>query len=523
MFIRKIAPIRRPEQACAVPAAQRAASSPRLAGTAQACSGLPACFGQLHGDEQGSMTIVSVFAVLFLVMLLGMVMNVGRHVDGKLQMQNAADSAAFSGGVVLARGMNTLAFTNHLLCEVFAMTAILREARDENSASYAPKILAAWNNVAPVFSASGFPKFQALGSAIQKKVPLEQEMVKNYSTWASSVSDQVLPLMEQILSQELIPQYQRAVVVAFPEIAQTAAQQTALRNGSPDRGRGPMSGVLWRSDAQPVGVGEGSYSPDERTLPVVDPELDMVANQKEYVRAAVWQRSLLSHMYLEEWNAELLFGFDQYAKMSQFNNLWRSFTCGYLEHLLKVEYPKTNLPMQIFENPGKTANPNASLAKHYAYISVVYWKKMLESAPGLFKSPLEADDQAFAEVHLFVPRQRLGWVEKNAADPNAPSPLGGVPGQTAYAPSNGSGVGSKSGSATSGGAAPVWVVGRVGGPMDWDLLNQSWNCQLAPATQDALPTILQTNPDVAGLGSGDYKLPNLGRLSSEDIQQISPH
>ena len=69
------------------------------------------------------MSIVSVFAVMFLVMLLGMVMNVGRQVDGKIRMQNAADAAAYSGGVVLARGMNTLAFTNHLLCDVFAVTA----------------------------------------------------------------------------------------------------------------------------------------------------------------------------------------------------------------------------------------------------------------------------------------------------------------------------------------------------------------------------------------------------------------
>jgi len=66
----------------------------------------------LHGDDRGSISIVSVFAVLFLAMLLGMVMNVGRHVDGKLRMQNAADSAAYSGGVVLARGMNTVTFTN---------------------------------------------------------------------------------------------------------------------------------------------------------------------------------------------------------------------------------------------------------------------------------------------------------------------------------------------------------------------------------------------------------------------------
>src|SRR5579862_3829234 len=130
---------------------------------------------RLHRDERGSMSIVSVFAVLFLAMLLGMVMNAGRDVDGKIRMQNAADSAAYSGGIVLARGMNTLAFTNHLLCDVFAVTAFLREARDQNSASYSPDILAAWNKVAGQFSASGFPKFTALGSAIQQKTPLEQK------------------------------------------------------------------------------------------------------------------------------------------------------------------------------------------------------------------------------------------------------------------------------------------------------------------------------------------------------------
>ena len=84
-------------------------------------------------------------------MLLGMVMNVGRQVDGKIRMQNAADAAAYSGGVVLARGMNTLVFTNHLLCDVFAVTAFMREARDRNSESYVPSILAAWNKVGAEF------------------------------------------------------------------------------------------------------------------------------------------------------------------------------------------------------------------------------------------------------------------------------------------------------------------------------------------------------------------------------------
>ena len=74
-----------------------------------------------------------------------------------------------------------------------------------------------------------------------------------------------------------------------------------------------------------------------------------------------------------------------------------------------------------------------------------------------------------------------------------------------------------------GGGGTTWVVGRVGGPTVWNLLNQSWNCQLAPVTQPALATILQTNPDLPGFSSGGYTLPNLGGLSSDDLQEISPH
>ena len=99
-----------------------------------------------------------------------------------------------------------------------------------------------------------------------------------------------------------------------------------------------------------------------------------------------------------------------------------------------------------------------------------------------------------------------------------PSPLGGVPGQIAYGPLN-----QPAGNSGGGGGSSPWVVGRVGGPTVWNLLNQSWNCQLAPVTQSALATILQTNPDLPGFSSGQYKLPNLGGLSGDDLQQISPH
>ena len=197
-----------------------------------------------HRDQEGTISLLSVFAVLILTMILGMVMNVGRQMDGKIRIQNAADDAAYSGGVAIARGMNTLAFTNHLLCDVFSVTAPMREARDQNAAKYVPSILAAWKAVGPNFNGSGFADFDPLGPAIVAKVPLEQQLVTAFSQWGQAASEQILPLMEEILSQEMIPEYQRAVVQAFPDIAQTATGEAAVRDGNPDDGRGPMFAVL---------------------------------------------------------------------------------------------------------------------------------------------------------------------------------------------------------------------------------------------------------------------------------------
>src|SRR5947207_15891325 len=87
-------------------------------------------FIDLHRDERGSISLATVFALLLLTMLLGMVINVGRQVDNKVKLQNAADAATYSGGVVLARGMNSLAFSNHMLTEVFAVTGFMSKGRD---------------------------------------------------------------------------------------------------------------------------------------------------------------------------------------------------------------------------------------------------------------------------------------------------------------------------------------------------------------------------------------------------------
>ncbi len=466
---------------------------------------------RLHGDQEGTISILSVFAVLVLTMVLGMVMNVGRQVDGKIRMQNAADAATYSGGLVLARGMNSLAFSNHLLCDVFALTAFMREARDGNSASLSPDILAAWTEAGTVLSTSGFAKFDALGRAILDKVPLEQNLVDTYGAWSAAVSARVLPMLEEILAEELISKYQRSVVEAFPDIAQAATLEVALRNGESGYGRGRMLGALWRSTGVPVG---GSYELSDSSLDVVDPVLGTEPDMAQYRRTAVRHREMLARRYLAHWNKQSLYMFDHEAKMSQFAALWRSFTCGYLTELLENEYPEVNLPF-VLRRRDEQLSDNVYLDRHFSFVGVVYWGKVPELMSRILHNPIESDPQAYAEVRVFVPTARLVWGRVTGCSAER-LPIGGVPGQYPdlggpESPSPGEEI------------TPEWRVVRQSVPTNWDLLNQHWTCQLVPVTLPALTTILSTPPPLAEFSSGNVVYPELYDLDPAEIGRISPH
>jgi len=493
---------------------------------------------RLHRDQRGTISILTVFAVLLLTMLLGMVMNVGRHADGKIRMQNAADAAAYSGGVVMARGMNALAFTNHLLCDVFAVTAFMREARDRNAEPYVPGILAAWTRIGPVLARSGFPKFARLGRAITRKVPLEQEAVTAYSQWAAAASEQILPLMEYILQGDLlelneqgepigpdplgglIPRFQRAVVQAIPDIAQMATMEIAVRNGQPPHGRGPMLGALWQtSSAMPVGSYSGNFA---RTI--VDPINPF--EPETYRDAARRSRRRECVRYLARLNHDAMYFFDRNAKMCQFGALWRTFTCGYLNQLLE-EYRSSNLPHLIRAKDDCPVCPprddveshNGYLAESFTLLGVVYWQQLPQRLPGLFRNPAAShrsgdyDAVAYAEVRLFAPRLRLVWRYHN---PHRTYPIGGVPGEFPDLPPDEP--------AEDPDAEGYWFVGyECCTSQRWDLWNQHWTVQLVPATQPNLATILQTVPPLPGFAGAWFELPDLGALDSQSITQISPH
>ncbi len=462
----------------------------------------------LHRDQQGTMSIVTVFTVLLLTMVLGMVMNVGREVDSKIRLQNAADAAAYSGGVVIARGMNTLAFTNHLLCEVIGLTAYMREARDRNAEKYVPSILAAWNEMAPGFTSSKYARLRALANAIPQKTPLEQELVRTFSDWGEAASEPTLPFVEAILEQELIPKFQRAVVETYPDIAQRAAMEAAQDNT--DSRRREMLGVLWHTSGVPVAYQSQLV---DRTLPVVDPELDTLPGQAAYFDTAKRERYRWSRYHLRQWNARSLYFFDHEAKMSQFANLWRTFSEGYVKKIIEEEYPSTNLPFVIRERPALESEYNAYLDENFTFVAVAYWRQPSRYLPGLFHNPTGADAEAFAEVRVILPHSRLVWLPPSS---RPRSQIGGMPGDFPVdLPSDDL--------ADESTQQRRHHIGRQSVPTEWSLFSQNWTVQLVPATAENLATILQTVPPIPEFAEQDLRLPRLGGLSSRDIQRINTH
>ena len=435
---------------------------------------------RLHGDERGSISFATVFALLLLTMLLGMVINTGRQIDSKVKLQNSADASTYSGGVVVARGMNSLAFSNHMLCEVLALTAFFREGRDRHVEPLIPEILAAWDRIGPVLEESGFEKFERLGRAIPGKTPLEQEMVRSYSEWMAASSEIVLPVFEAILNEEMIPEFQRDVVLATPLLAQTAAADVADRhtgNPSPrDLPRGRVIGVFWRTMVDPVG---GTSEDVRSTLPAVDPQFDAA-----YAGRARTERDNYARHYLRLWNNVMMRPFDTEAKMSQFGSLWRSFTCGQLEQLLE-EHATRNLPhmLRTFDGSGGT---NRGLELDYMFVGVAYRAKVVPAAPKLFTDSLAADNQAYAQGMLFVPRPRIvaTWIDQRGL-------LRAIPQHV---------------------------------PTHWDLWNQNWSFQLVPATAASVGPILSTQPQTPfAAGAQNLQLPNLGSADPMDLRRVTTH
>ena len=501
---------------------------------------------RLHRDQRGAISLLSVFGIFLFTVLLGQVMNIGRQIDDKLRMQNAADAAAYSGSVGVARGMNAIAFSNHVLCEVFALTAYMREARDRHSDPFIPPILAAWQAVGERYAQRAqSQKFQGIGQAIVDKVPIEQAMVDQFSELAFRQSRVTLPALEYLLigpdqnpRQPLppdplggfIPRFQRAIVQNTPALSLAAADDLARRYGQSTQSlhrNEPLRGVFWRINVQVAGVGN-EFDPLTRTLPAIDPSPTGpdtgIPQANCYYCLSRSRRADLANHYLRDWISHWqgpYFEWDgsgprghETAKMSNYINLFRVFACGQLDRLLNEEYPDTNLPHVLREilpeqlsstciDGCSTPNvdPNDILERDYNFVATAQWPQMTTIMPGLYQNPLHRDQRTyavtFAQAEVYLPQRRYTccpWATPyTRIDPTTGLPL------TEY-------------------------ISHVDNwPRQWDLFNQNWTVRLVPATASTLPEILETHPRnfLPGLLSG-YQAPRLG-TSLENFRLVNGH
>jgi hypothetical protein len=79
---------------------------------------------RFHNNETGKVSLLASMLMLVLVALAGLIGNTGHAAKEKIETQNAADSIAYSSTLWMARGMNALTATNHMLGEATALAAV---------------------------------------------------------------------------------------------------------------------------------------------------------------------------------------------------------------------------------------------------------------------------------------------------------------------------------------------------------------------------------------------------------------
>ena len=366
---------------------------------------LPQKLESLRHDQDGSVSIATVFFVLLFAMLLGMLMNIGRHADREIIMQNGTDAAAYTGGVVLSRGMNTLAYTNHLECDVFGVVAYLREAIAREAEAKA--IL----RLQEIIQKDPVRRQQAI---------LEMELIITFGNHNAAIANRLLPTFESILKQELFPDFQRRIRDQTPVIAAAAANEIIQRHAPANAGLAgniPARFAMFRSDALAFGVAPESTNP---TLPVVDPNhYRNLKNDKDgddedqdgdddYVDRAIEERARLSQTYLNTLNQVMLIDLDRVALLSRFPHYFRGETGQELQDLLG-EHPDSNLPFQLKPIHQDDPDVNPRIEDDTMFVGVMYWDQMPERLPGLFENPMDADDVTFSQIRLFVPRDKIVW------------------------------------------------------------------------------------------------------------------
>lgn len=81
-------------------------------------------------DERGQISILVVLSLIPFVLLVAFIFNTGSQTIRKIEMQGAADAAAVTSAVSVARGMNLMVLNNNAMAEVLSLMIVVRSIRN---------------------------------------------------------------------------------------------------------------------------------------------------------------------------------------------------------------------------------------------------------------------------------------------------------------------------------------------------------------------------------------------------------
>ncbi|TWU03693.1 Tad domain-containing protein [Neorhodopirellula pilleata] len=77
-----------------------------------------------HRNESGTVAFSIPVGLFFFMVFAGLLFNTGATINGKIETQNAADASVYSASVSIARGLNAMTASNHLIGELNALYVI---------------------------------------------------------------------------------------------------------------------------------------------------------------------------------------------------------------------------------------------------------------------------------------------------------------------------------------------------------------------------------------------------------------
>lgn len=343
---------------------------------------------QLHSDESGVISLLTVFIMLGCTWLLLWVLNSAKQLDSKVRMQNAADTAGQSGVGILARGMNAIAFANQLEADLLAAVAVMQATQGTPAAS---------------------------SPLVSLLLPVFQEILAGQSG--------------QLPSQRPIPAFRSDIVRRIPSLADEVSRNIGRANGlwsgpiaasTPDGPQGPLFVQLWSTTGLPIGPGSED-DPYSRTLPVLDaspggPDARFLFDGAQELNRARREREHLVRHYLFPWALDVAGG-NQAAARLLIGRAQRP-----LQLLLDGLYRDSNLPL-VLRSPSAGRSEQE---RDLMYVSVAYRLHPRPTAAKMFRNPnaSHAPAMAFGQVQLFLPRQRFvccPWTETHI-DPRTGEP-----------------------------------------------------------------------------------------------------